>query len=658
MISGPPADDPLVRLMRTRYNLLHAPEAMVGCDHDQALDIIGRGRQEQLLTTLLERYKALEADSDFVLCLGSDYSGPAAALELDFNATLARNLGCPLLPVMHGAVTRMDVLADSVRSLLESLTDRGSELAGAVVNRVPRELIQQLRDELGDMRAYPPVYVMPELSILAMPTVGEIACALGATLLRGGPEHMSRAVSGYKVAAMELPHFLEHLQEGSLVITPGDRSDIILGSFLADVAVTYPQVSALLLTGGLRPAPQVQRVLDGLQGSPVPVLGVDADTYGTAMNVASLDGHLVPEDERKIAAALGVAEFYLDGEDLLRRIAVTAEERMTPLMFEYQLVQWARRSRKHIVLPEGTDERILRAAEILRLRDVVSLTLLGEPEEVRRRIAALGLRLDGVPIIDPTTSERRKDYAHTYYELRRLKGISKEMAFDTLADVSYFGTLMVHHGDADGMVSGALHTTQHTIRPAFEVIKTCSGCAIVSSVFFMCLEDRVLVYGDCAVNPNPDARQLADIAISSAETARAFGIAPRIALLSYSTGESGKGRDVDKVREATRLVRERRSDLKVAGPIQYDAAVDAAVASSKMPDSEVAGRATVFVFPDLNTGNNTYKAVQRSAGAVAVGPILQGLNKPVNDLSRGCTVADVVNTVAITAIQAQMVSKP
>jgi phosphate acetyltransferase len=322
-------------------------------------------------------------------------------------------------------------------------------------------------------------------------------------------------------------------------------------------------------------------------------------------------------------------------------------------MFEYELIRRAKSVKRHIVLPEGTDDRILRAAEILLLREVVELTLLGDSDEISRKIGSLGLSLGEINIIDPGNSELREKYAQAYYELRKHKGISAEMAYDVMADVSYFGTMMVHHGDADGMVSGAAHTTQHTIRPSFEIIKTKPGCSIVSSVFLMCLADRVLVYGDCAVNPNPNAEQLADIAISSAETARMFGIEPFIAMLSYSTGESGKGEDVELVKEATRLVKESRPDLKVEGPIQYDAAVDAGVAESKLPGSEVAGHATVFIFPDLNTGNNTYKAVQRSAKAVAIGPVLQGLNKPVNDLSRGCLVPDIVNTVTITAIQTQ-----
>jgi phosphate acetyltransferase len=313
----------------------------------------------------------------------------------------------------------------------------------------------------------------------------------------------------------------------------------------------------------------------------------------------------------------------------------------------------ARTPRRRIVLPEGSDDRVLHAAQLLRRRDVAELVVLGDPDQVRTRCDALGLDLSDTPVVDPVTAGTRTGYADRYHDLRRHKGVTREQAYDLMADVSYFGTMMVATGAVDGMVSGAAHTTGHTIRPAFEFIRTRPDVTVVSSVFFMLLADRVLVYGDCAVNPNPTAEQLADIAVSSAQTAAEFGVDPLVAMLSYSTGTSGTGADVERVREATALARARRPDLKIEGPIQYDASVDAGVAQAKLPGSEVAGHATVFIFPDLNTGNNTYKAVQRSANAVAIGPVLQGLNKPVNDLSRGCTVTDIVNTVAITAVQAQ-----
>jgi phosphate acetyltransferase len=538
------------------------------------------------------------------------------------------------------------------------MLDRRGDLLATVVNGVHPDHVESVR---RSARAVLPdsetLYVLPDTESLGKPTIGEIAHMLGAECLCGEDEALNQVVTSYKIAAMEVPDFLNHIEDGSLIITPGDRSDIILAALAADVSMAFPRVAGLLLTGGMKPADNVQRLLAGLRRNKVAMLSVTLDTFKTALAVNKVESMILPGDERKIAAGLGIFERNVEIKDLQQRIAVHKSGRVTPLMFEYELIQRAKSSRKRIVLPEGTDERILRAAEILTLRDVAELVLLGNPEKIRRRIGELGLQLDDIDIIDPATSPKRDDYASIYFDLRRHKGISEQMAKDALEDVSYFGTLMVYTGDADGMVSGAAHTTQHTIRPSFETIKTKPDSELVSSVFFMCLADRVLVYGDCAINPNPNAAQLADIAITSAGTAQAFGIEPRIAMLSYSTGSSGKGADVERVREAVRIACERRPDLKLEGPMQYDAAVDASVARSKMPDSEIAGQATVFIFPDLNTGNNTYKAVQRSAGAVAIGPVLQGLNKPVNDLSRGCTVTDIVNTVAITAIQAQTQSE-
>ena len=437
------------------------------------------------------------------------------------------------------------------------------------------------------------------------------------------------------------------------MITPGDRADLVAGSLAAQLSGSFPPVSGLVLTGGFV-EPTVRRLLAGFGGARMPVLAVDTDTYETASAVGTVRGAIGPNSLRKIAAAIRLFEDGVDLDVLQDRLAVEQPTQVTPLMFERALLERAKADRRHIVLPEGNDDRILVAAEQLLLRGVAELTVLGRPEDISARAAALGLTLPGVKVIDPATSEHRQHFAEVYAELRKHKGVSLLQAYDVMADVSYFGTMMIHQGLADGMVSGAAHTTAHTIRPAFEFIRTAPGVALVSSAFLMCLADRVLVYADCAVVPKPDAGQLAAIAVSAAETAAIFGIEPRVAMLSYSTGDSGSGTDVDKVREATSVVHSRRPDLAVDGPIQYDAAIDPDVARTKLPDSPVAGRATVFIFPDLNTGNNTYKAVQRSAGAVAIGPVLQGLAKPVNDLSRGALVADIVNTVAITAIQAQV----
>jgi len=654
--------DSLIDLISARYQLDWPIEAMYGCTADQASKLIASGHYDGLLKKILEKYKALSEQCDLVLCAGTDYSDGHSALEFDFNADLANNLGCLIVPVVRGAGRDTSQIVNATVNFQKSLQERDCDLLATVVNNVALTQVDNLRDKFARLpKKDAPVYTIPSVPALAKPTVGDIARSLQAAVLVDDAELLNRQVYHYKIAAMQIPDFLDHLEEGSLVITPGDRSDIMLACLMAYSSTAYPQIAGLLLTGGLAPAAQLKKLVDGLGQPPFALLTCDNDTYTTATEIAQVNAVLTPDNEHKIAAALGVVEANVDLAELKQRIATTHSTRVTPLMFEYELLHRARSQKCHIVLPEGSEERILRAAEILVVRDIVELTLLGAHDEIYSKAQALGLNLgpdlDRINIIDPLNSELRKHYAETYFQLRQHKGISLDMAYDTMADVSYFGTMMVHLGQANGMVSGSVNTTQHTIRPSFEIIKTRPGTNIVSSVFMMCLEDRVLVYGDCAVNPDPDAEQLASIAISSADTARMFGIEPRIAMLSYSTGKSGKGGAVEKVREATRIARQLKPDLKIEGPIQYDAAVDASVARTKLPDSEVAGNATIFIFPDLNTGNNTYKAVQRSANAVAVGPVLQGLNKPVNDLSRGCSVTDIVNTVAITAIQAQEEAK-
>lgn len=644
--------DPLIHLISKRYGLTAGNGELYGCTREVVRKMVGEGRLEELLKLILAKYRAIQEKNDIVVCAGADFSEINASLELDFNATLANHFGCLFLPVVKGYGRTAEEIADAVRILEEHLEgEQHCELLAAFANRVPVDQVDDLNARLKGSRF--PFFVLPERYSLERPTVGEIARELRLECLYGTPQSFNHEVSRYKVAAMQVQDFLGHLENCSMVITPGDRSDIILGTLAADISSAYPMIAGMILTGGQRPAPDVSKLLEGMNPLRLPILLSPWDTFETSLKVNAVEGTILPSNERKIAVALGLMESCVDMHQLRQLIMQNPGSRMTPLMFEYDLIQRAKSQRKRIVLPESSDERVLRAAEILSLRDVVDVTLLGDENEVRAQAAQLGLKLRDVAIVNPRTSPWRKEFADVYYELRKHKCASPALAWDTMVDVSYFGTMMVHLGYADGMVSGAVNTTQHTIRPAFEVIKTKPGCNLVSSVFFMCLEDRVLVYGDCAVNPNPDAEQLADIAVTSSDTARMFGIDPRTAMLSYSSGESGKGADVERVRTAVQIAHARRPELKLDGPIQYDAAVDASVASSKMPGSEVAGKATVFIFPDLNTGNNTYKAVQRSANAVAIGPVLQGLNKPVNDLSRGCTVTDIVNTVVITAIQAQ-----
>jgi phosphate acetyltransferase len=653
VVRSGPGTDPRTDLVQQRFGVENDSSELFAFTSDEVAHLLAEGDSDEVFKTILERAKRLEQRHPFVVYDGTDYTGTAAALEFEFNAQVANHLGAPVLAVVNGNDRSPEDVIDALRIARESLLAEGCTLAATIVNRVNPAHLDVVRDLLDRSLHGEPVWAIPEEPLLGMPTVQEIADALDVRFLNPEPVDLSREVTSIKIAAMSLPNVLDHVQEGALLMVPGDRPDVVVGALASRLSTSYPNMAAMVITGGLDLHPNITKLLDGLAGIPVPMLAVGTDTYTTAQLVMSVPAVIRPDTERKITTALGLFEEHVETAKLEELVQIARSDRVTPLMFEYELLQRARADRRHIVLPEGTDDRILRASEILHRRNVVDLTLLGPEKEVRARAAAIGVDIDDIPVVDPDDSEWRDRFAETYYELRKHRGITPEFAAETMHDVSYFGTMMVHEGLADGMVSGAAHTTQHTIRPAFEVIRTKPGVSIVSSVFLMLLPDRVLVYGDCAVNPNPNAEQLADIAISSAETAAQFEITPRVAMLSYSTGASGKGQAVEAVREATELVRERRPDLDVDGPIQYDAAVDVSVGEAKLPGSSVAGRATVFIFPDLNTGNNTYKAVQRSSGAIAIGPVLQGLNKPVNDLSRGCLVDDIVNTVTITAVQAQ-----
>ena len=645
-----------IELARRRYRLPQTYAQSYGATSEDLGAVGDRGQRDALLEQVLDAYREVERTVDVVVVEGSDFTGASQALEDDFNADVANHLGAAVLLVVSGRGRSAADVFSAVRGAQSSLAERGCTILATICNRVGPAIADEVRGRLPQEVGDEPVYVLPEVPLLAAPTVAEVGEALSARYLQppegGRAASVRRETGRVIVGAMSLPRFLERVSEGDLVLTPGDRADLIVGSLAARFSATYPNVAGLVLTGGLIDE-QVLQLIDGFGAAAVPVLSVDTDTYTTARIVSGVRGAITADSEQKIATVLGLFEEHVDIAALEKRMEVTRSTRVTPLMFEQKLMERAAAERRHIVLPEGDDDRVIQAADQLLRRGVVHLTVLGDTQSVRGRAAALGVELDGVRIVDPQTSEWREDFAETYYQLRKHKGVALPVATDLMSDVSYFGAMMVHKGLADGMVSGAAHTTAHTLRPAFEFIRAVPGVSVVSSVFLMCLADRVLVYGDCAVVPNPDAEQLADIAISSAGTAAMFGIEPRIAMLSYSTGESGSGAEVDEVRSATKIAQQRRPDLLIEGPIQYDAAIDPEVARTKLPDSPVAGRATVFVFPDLNTGNNTYKAVQRSANAVAIGPVLQGLRKPVNDLSRGARVADIVYTVAITAIQAQ-----
>ena len=633
-----PEHDPLVAVLRSDA---FPYEASVGVTFDDV-----RADEERALEEIVARYRALAAQCDGVLVVGTDYTSVGAGGEVQFNARVALNLGLPTLLVVSGHDRTVGEVREALAVAHTAVKGVGCEVVGMVANRVRFDLVGDVASD----DAITPVFALPEIDLLMAPTVGQVAAACDGEIIAGDAELLGREALHLTVAAMTLPNLMERIEDGAVLITPGDRADVLLASLFAHASKELPSPAGIVLTGGLRPADTFLKPLEGFP-TMLPVILTEHGTYEAATLAGSREGVIAVDTPRKITKALAVFEEYVDGDELLSRVDVARSEAVTPLMFEYELLERARAAKQHIVLPEGTDERVLRAAETLLRRRVVELTLLGPEDEVRGAASRLGVDLWGANLLDPTDEELRERFAAEYTERRQHRGMVLDAARDIVTDVSYFGTLMVALGMADGMVSGAAHTTAETIRPAFEVIKSAPGAGVVSSVFFMCLADQVLVYGDCAVNPNPTAEQLADIAISSAATAAQFGIEPRVAMLSYSTGHSGSGAEVERVRTATELVRERAPELSVEGPIQYDAAVDAGVAKTKLPGSQVAGRATVFIFPDLNTGNNTYKAVQRSAHAIAVGPVLQGLNQPVNDLSRGATVHDIVNTVAITAIQ-------
>ncbi|WP_182377220.1 phosphate acetyltransferase [Nocardioides sp. WS12] len=605
---------------------------------------------EAALARIIERYRRIEDLCDVVVIVGSDYTDVAGPAELAYNARIAANLGSAVVLV----VSAVDRHAGDVRQMVDIATAElragHAEVVAVVANRADPAELEAVQAALEGVTV--PTWVMPNVPLLSAPTLGDLVEAVDGALLAGDPELLEREAEHIIVGGMTMEHVLDRIVDGAVVVVPGDRSDVVLAMVAAHAAEGFASLAGLILNGGYLPSDSVRRLIGG-RGQRLPIVTTSLGTFDATRRVAETKGLLSTGSQRKLDTARSTFTQHVDGAALLAAVNVPRAEVVTPLMFEYDLIERARADRRHVVLPEGDDDRILRAASTLLAREVADLTILGDEAAIRARGSELGLDLAAAKVLSPLDPELRDRFADVYAELRAAKGMTVDRAREIVSDVSYFGTLMVQLGLADGMVSGARHTTAHTIKPSFEIVKTIEGVSIVSSVFFMCLEDRVLVYGDCAVNPDPTAEQLADIAISSAATAAQFGVTPRIAMLSYSTGESGSGADVDKVRKATELVHARAPHLVVDGPIQYDAAVDVSVAKSKLPDSEVAGKATVFIFPDLNTGNNTYKAVQRSAGAVAVGPVLQGLRKPVNDLSRGALVQDIVNTVAITAIQAQ-----
>ena len=646
--------DRRLELIKQHFKLALPYEDMYAFTIEKAFKEINRNNEAGLIDTIIDKFQRIRENSDFVVVEGTDFAGVTTNLEFNGNVAIAKNLGIPAAIILNCAHKSALEIVEQGLAAINSFTSEGVQVLTLVANKVETGREADIKAKLREVLD-PSILIctIPSHMELSNPTMEEIRESMGAKVILG-EKHLTNRVDHTIVGAMQLRNFLQRLENNTLVITPGDRGDIIIGALQANISKNFGKISGLILSGGMVPEDSIVQLIEGLE-TVVPILQVEEPTFEVVTEVSNIKARIAAEDKEKIAIAIRLFEQAVDEKALTDKLIGFHSDVLTPRMFQYQLVKRAKSSIKHIVLPEGEEDRILMAADQLIKQGVVRLTLLGNRESIELTAKRLNLSLDlnSIQIESPLSSPRFESYAETLYEQRKSKGLSLEMARDLMQDVSYFGTMMVYRGDADGMVSGAVHTTQHTIRPALQFVKTKPGNSTVSSVFFMCLPNRVAVFGDCAVIPNPSAEQLADIAISSAESAQMFGIEPKIAMLSYSSGTSGEGEEVEKVRKATQLAKERRPDLKIEGPIQYDAAVDPVVGKQKLPNSEVAGQASVLIFPDLNTGNNTYKAVQRETGAIAIGPMLQGLNKPVNDLSRGCTVVDIFNTVVITAIQAQ-----
>ncbi|KEF32569.1 Phosphate acetyltransferase [Marinobacter nitratireducens] len=629
---------------------------------------LNRGKTDLLMENIVGEYQAVARDVDVVIIEGL-VPDRSEAYIARLNVEVSRNLGSEVIlvaPPKNRAPADLDEELEFSARLFANPSD--PDVIAVILNKVGEPESSGLSaPTINDKDTQTPDYskrcsvfssqrfrllaTIPWQPDLLAPRVSDVARELEMRVLNEGQMH-TRRIQRVSVCARTIRNMTDTLRPGTLMVTPGDRDDIIVATAVA--ALNGVPLAGLLLTGGLMPDPKVTDLCRSALGTGLPVLFSDNNTYETAYLLGNLSSAIPTDDPERIEKAMEAVATRIDTDWLQEHLKVQRQSRLSPPAFRYQLSERSRAANKRIVLPEGCEPRTVHAAIICHDRGLARCVLLGDKNEVERVASSQGLELpDDIEIIDPAAV--RRNYVTPMVELRKHKGLAPDMAEAMLEDNVVLGTMMVALDEADGLVSGAIHTTANTVRPALQLIKTHDQARVVSSVFFMLLPQQVVVYGDCAINPDPDAEELADIAIQSAQSAEAFGIDPVVAMISYSTGESGSGQDVDKVREATRIARARRPDLLIDGPLQYDAAAIESVAKSKAPESKVAGRATVFVFPDLNTGNTTYKAVQRSANVVSIGPMLQGLRKPVNDLSRGALVEDIVFTIALTAVQARQV---
>ncbi len=632
--------------------------------------LLTSSKKDVLMEEIVARYHDHTKNAEVILIEGLVPTRKHSFAQ-SLNYEIAKTLGAEIVFVTatgNSSITQMQERLELVRN--EFGGQRNKNIIGVIINKVNAPVDEQGRtrpdlSEIFDDSTKATVANLDpkQLSALNLPVLASIpwnfdliatraidmAKHLGAEIVNEG-EIKTRRVKSVTFCARSIPHMLEHFRPGSLLVTSADRPDVLVSASLA--AMNGVEIGAVLLTGGYNIDAPIRQLCEQAFETGLPVFMVKSNTWQTSLNLQSFSLEVPADDHERIEKIQNYVARHISS-DWIESLVADSERpnRLSPPAFRYQLTELARKAGKRIVLPEGDEPRTVKAASICAERGIATCVLLGNPEDIRRVAAAQGIELGtGIEIVDPI--KVREEYVARLVELRKSKGMTEVVAREQLEDNVVLGTLMLEKGEVDGLVSGAVHTTANTIRPPLQLIKTAPGSSLVSSVFFMLLPEQVFVYGDCAINPDPTAEQLSEIAIQSADSAKAFGIDPRVAMISYSTGDSGAGSDVEKVREATRLAQEKRPDLMIDGPLQYDAAVMADVAKSKAPNSPVAGKATVFIFPDLNTGNTTYKAVQRSADLVSIGPMLQGMRKPVNDLSRGALVDDIVYTVALTAIQA------
>ena len=653
VISDKHKNDNDIDVMLKHFELNMTYDQCCGFAVSDYVEAYGTDQESKLYEALIHKVNTLAQEYDFILIEGYPRTIFGTVFDFDINLQIAKNIDTAFIPILNAQNQSVQSIIDEMQIISETVHDEGCVLLATIINRCTPNVTEGINAYLASNTIQEQIYVFPEIRELDTPTLGQVTKTLNAEMILGNATQLQNLVYGKKIAAMGVENYLSHIKNGDIVIVSGDRVDIILASILSFYAKNHSNIVALILSGGITLSEPIVGLLQDFSTSVIPIFSVQSDSYQTAIAIEKISAKITPESKRKITLSIGMFNANIDKTKLLEHFINTSNDTLTPMMFQYRIFEQAQSNRQKILLPESHDERILQATEILIQRDIVDVILLGNPKKILQQTLKMDIDIRKAEIINPEDERLREKFAQIFYEMRKDKGLTLSAAKDMMTDINYFATMMIHQNMADGMVSGATHTTADTIRPALQIIKTKTDISIVSSIFFMCLDTKVLVYGDCAVNMDPTAEELAHIAVSSADTAKEFGIEPKVALLSYSTGSSGSGPEVEKVREAAKLAQRLRPQYQIEGPIQYDAAIDTNIAKSKLPHCKLVGNATVFIFPDLNTGNNTYKAVQRSTNALAIGPILQGLRLPINDLSRGCSVDDIVNTVAITAIQAQ-----